>query len=164
MSLEEKTHDYVMSRETMEHLGFNIWVQVFRLLAIAILYICVSMIKVSTPASHIDQEWLKDLFLILGGLFIFINCIFIIPLAMDAPHVLFLVVRVLFGSLIAIYHHIAKGFTLYEDLTPKQREEGKDSEILYPMRVTCLFLLCAFAVYLTISLVCMCIVGGIDGN
>ena len=102
----------------MQHLGFNVWVQALRLVIVAVLYVFVTLIKVETPASHIDQAWLKDLFLILGGLFIFVNCVFIIPLAMDAPHVLFLVVRVLFGSLIAIYHHIAKGFTLYEDLTP----------------------------------------------
>ena len=107
---------------------------------------------------------MKDLCLILIGFCVFINLIFIIPIAADAPHVIFLVIRVFFGVLVALYHHIAKGFTLYDELTQAQREEGKDSDILYPMRIISLFALCAFTVYLTISLICLCIVGGLDGN
>ena len=60
---------------------------------------------------------MADFCLIMIGFFIFINLLFLVPLAAGAPHVIFLVVRVFFGVLIALYHQIVKGFTLYDDLT-----------------------------------------------
>ena len=47
---------------------------------------------------------MADFCLIMIGFFVFINMVFIIPMAAGAPHVLFLVVRVFFGILIALYH------------------------------------------------------------
>ena len=82
----------------------------------------VTTLKVEKTASQYDQTWMKELCIYLMGLFVFINCVFIIPIALDAPHVIFLVVRVLFGVLIALYNHILKGFTLYEHLTEAERE------------------------------------------
>ena len=107
---------------------------------------------------------MADFCLIMIGFFIFINLLFLVPLAAGAPHVIFLVVRVFFGVLIALYHQIVKGFTLYDDLTEEQKEEGEDFAILHYMRIISLFVLCAFTVYLTISAVCLCIIGGLDGN
>ena len=106
-----------MSRGTMHNLGFGVWVQVIRLLVIAGLYAIVSSLNVETPASHLDQTWMKDLCLLLMGFFIFINLVFIIPIVADAPHVIFLVIRVFFGVLLSLYHHIVTGFTLYSALT-----------------------------------------------
>ena len=104
VNLEAESQPYVMSKETMRTLGFDIRIQVIRLVGMLILLGVVKCLDPKSPASHLDQTWMADFCLIMIGFFVFINLVFIIPMAAGAPHVIFLVVRVFFGILIALYH------------------------------------------------------------
>lgn len=49
--------------------------------------------------------------------FTFINCVFILAIAADAPHVIYIVIRVFGGTVLASITHIIKGLDLYDELT-----------------------------------------------
>ena len=82
----------------------------------------------------------------------------------DAPILIFIIVRVFGGVLLTLYYHIVKGFTLYDDLPEKYIEEAKHhGSWLTITRRLSLFLLIFFAIYLTVSLICLIKIGGLDG-
>jgi len=63
--------------------------------------------------------------------------------------------RLFFGFIVAFMSHIFKGFYLYDELTPEEHDEGRDSSFMYVTRVTIMALLCMFVFYLTLALCCM---------
>ena len=63
--------------------------------------------------------------------------------------------RLFFGFILAFMSHIFKGFNLYDDLTPQERDEGRDSNFMYVTRITIMVLLCIFVCYLILALCCM---------
>ena len=69
----------------MMRLGFDIKVQVIRVLVTFMLLQYVSYLKPQTPASCLDKAWLEEFFILMLAFFVFINCVFIMPLAMQAP-------------------------------------------------------------------------------
>ena len=95
---------------------------------------------------------------------IFVNGIFLIGLAVEAPHILFIVVRVFGGALIALIAQINKGFVLYDDLDPDDFKAGRDSEFLYFTRLFFLGFLMVFTGYMLVSFCCFCCIGGVDGG
>ena len=117
-----------------------------------------------TAASNLDKIWLEEFFKLMIAFFVFINCVFIFAIAADAPHVVYIVVRVFGGTIIATISHINKGFSLYDELTPEELHDGRDYEALYFMRVFFLFVCLAFTGYLILSCCCMCVLAGLDGN
>ena len=68
------------------------------------------------------------------------------------------------GTCAALISHIVKGFSLYDDLTPLELDDGRDSESLYFMRVIFLWVCVIFTSYLLFSCCCMCYLTGIDGG
>ena len=106
----------------MMRLGFDIRVQVIRVLVMSALYIYIVNYEyfygeVKTVASRLDQEWLCEFFLLMICFFIFINCVFILAVASDAPQIIYVVLRVFGGTCVALISHINKGFSLYDELT-----------------------------------------------
>ena len=79
-------------------------------------------------------------------------------------YVTYLAIRVFGGTVVSLVAHIEKGFNLYDDLTEEEAEEGMDSSMLFYLRVFFLFTSIAFTIYLSISCICMCAIGGLDGN
>ena len=71
----------------------------------------------NTAASILDRIWLEEFFTLALAFFVFINCVFILALAADAPHVIYIVIRVFGGTVFALINHIIKGFSLYDELT-----------------------------------------------
>ena len=98
------------------------------------------------------------------GFFIFINCVFIFAVAADVPQIIFIVLRVFGGTCAALISHINKGFSLYDELTQEELHEGRSSELLYFMRIFFLYFCVGFTIYLLTSCICLCTLGGFDGN
>ena len=96
--------------------------------------------------------------------FVFINCVLVLSIAAGAPQVLYVVIRVFGGTVISLLNHIYKGFNLYDELSVKELHDGRDSEALYFMRIFFLYVCVGFTIYLSISCVCLCSLGGLDGN
>ena len=162
--IEARSEPYVMSGETMKWITFNFKVQIIRLTVAVILLLLVKFTPVQTKASQLDKDWVIEFLQLMILFFIFVNVSFIIPMFADTPIVFFIILRVFAGALIALYYHWLKGFTLYEDLTPKEAAKGRDSTMIYGLRIVCLLGLTAFVIYLTISLVCLIRLGGLDGR
>ena len=96
--------------------------------------------------------------------FIFINCVFLLAVGAEVPHIVFIVLRVFGGTCVALVIHIEKGFTLYDELSIEELSSGRDSEALYFARLICLGICVVFTTYLCTSCVCLCCIGGIDGS
>lgn len=148
----------------MMRLGFDIKVQVIRVLVTFMLLQYVSYLKPQTPASCLDKAWLEEFFILMLAFFVFINCVFIMPLAMEAPQLLYIIARFFGGAIVALISHIYKGFSLYDELSKEELENGRDSVSLYFMRVFFLFFCVAFTGYLLTSCMCLCALGGVDGS
>ena len=68
------------------------------------------------------------------------------------------------GMLVMGYYHIMKGFTLYEALSEEEKKNAaKHESWLHTLRILSLWVLVLFSAYLTMSLVCLIKLGGIDG-
>ena len=96
--------------------------------------------------------------------FIFINSVFLMIFALEAPHVFFVIVRVFGGTCVALTTQIFKGFTLYDELLPEELDFGRDSDFLYFTRIFFLGFLVVFTIYLFVSCCCLCCIGGVDGG
>mmetsp|Transcript_33902 Transcript_33902/g.44718 ORF Transcript_33902/g.44718 Transcript_33902/m.44718 type:complete len:164 (-) Transcript_33902:102-593(-) len=153
-----------MSTDTMWRLGFDITVQIIRIIVAALLLFFVEQVDPVTPASRLDQEWLKEFFKLMILFFIFINFMLVLGAAADSPQVIYIILRFFGGTCATLSYHIRKGFTLYDDLTPIELSDGRDSEILYFMRIFFLYICCGFTLYLLFSCCCMCCITGIDGD
>lgn len=83
-----------------------------------------SSVKVQTPISKLDRQWLIDIFTSLLFLFVFINLLFIVPLGLyfGDTAIIALVMKIFFGACISLISVIHKGITLYEELTPQEIE------------------------------------------
>ena len=165
-AIEEKSEPYVMSGETMKWVAFNAKVQIARLVILVALLILCKNSEVKTKMSELDKAWVVELLQLLIAFFVFINVVFIAPILTDAPIIVFVVVRAFAGTLLALYYHIVKGLTLYDELTKKELAEPRnwDGSLLHDFRVFSLWALIAFAIYLTVSLVCLVALGGLDGR
>ena len=117
-----------------------------------------------TVASRLDQEWLCEFFLLMICFFLFINCVFILAVAADAPQIIYIVLRVFGGTCVALISHVNKGCYLYDELTLEELSDGRDSELLYFMRIFFLVVCFGFTIYLLTSCICLCTLGGFDGN
>ena len=69
----------------MMHLGFDIKVQIIRVFVTSMLWFIVDGFEVTTAASELDKAWLLEFFSLMLAFFIFINCVFILAIAADAP-------------------------------------------------------------------------------
>lgn len=108
----------MMEPETMLHVAFGIWVQVIRLAVVMVLWYAMTLVKPTTHMSTLDQQWLEEFFQLFTGFLLCINLIFILPFLIEAPKVLYVVTRLIFGVIGACIAHVVKGFDLYDDLTP----------------------------------------------
>ena len=70
VNIEAESQPYVMSARTMQMLGFDIRIQVFRLIAMLLLLAFVKTLDPKSPASHLDQTWMADFCLIMIGFFV----------------------------------------------------------------------------------------------
>ena len=152
-----------MTTDTMWRLGFEPCVQIVRLLVMVGLKFYVDNKVVETPASHLDQAWLSEFFTLMIAFLVSVNFIFILAFMADAPHIAFIVIRVLGGSCVALINHIEKGFTLYDALEAEDISIKQDSTALYFMRIIFLYICVGMTIYLLTSCCCLCFLSGIDG-
>ena len=128
----------------------------------------INQFEVETPASRLDKEWLADFFKALLAFFILMNLLFLIPATItgggSGGQLLIVIIRVFGGSCVSVSQQIHRGFNLYNELDPKDFDEGRDSEFLYVMRIVVLLFLCLFFAYLLISFCVLICVFGPDGN
>lgn len=75
-----------------------------------------------------------------------------------------LIIRVFGGACVSLVEQIWRGFSLYQELDPKDFDEGRDSELLYVMRIAVLALLIVFLVYLFISFIVLLCAFGPNGQ
>ena len=101
-TVERRSKPFMMNREAMMRVGFDVKVQVVRVIVCLILLQIVTTFDVRTPASQLDQTWLLEFFTLALMFFIFINCVFLLALAADAPHIIYVVLRVFGGTIIAL--------------------------------------------------------------
>ena len=148
---------------TMYHVAFGMKGQVARLAVTAVLLVVVELTPARTPASSLDKSWLEELLVLLLAFFTFLCCLGMLPVRQGASLLFFVLLRVIFGVVIALFAHTFKGFTLYSDLSKAKLKKGYDPQYLYYMRVFFQYALIMFTIYLVFSLVCLCMIGGADG-
>lgn len=95
---------------------------------------------------------------------IFVNCIFLLPFALEVPQLAIIIIRVLGGTCLVLLEVINRGFNLYDDLTPEELEQGQDSKFLYNLRIMNLSILVLAFFYVFIACFCLCCVFGLDGR
>jgi len=79
-------------------------------------------------------------------------CIYLCGKGIEA---LVMIPRLFFGFIISFVSHILKGFYLYNNLTPEEHDEGRDSNFMYVTRITIMVINCMVVIYLTIAFCCM---------
>ena len=127
-------------------------------------YTVVNLISAETPMSKLDKTWLLDFYENLGAFLVVINCIFVLPFAVEAPQLAIIIIRVLGSTCLVLIEVINRGFNLYDELTPEELEQGQDSKFLYNLRITNLVLLVLTFVYVFMSCFCLCCMFGLDGR
>lgn len=98
---------------------------------------------------------MEEFFKLFTGFLLCINLIFILPFLIEAPKLLYVVTRLVFGVIGACISHVIKGFDLYDDLTDEQLDEGQDLRGLFYFRMCLLWFLVGFTIYSIVSCVCM---------
>ena len=88
----------------------------------------------------------------------------ILPFTIEAPKLLYLVTRLIFGSIGACTTHVIRGFDVYDDLTAEEISEGKDYPSLFYFRMGLLWFLCGFTIYLLTSCLCLVCIAGLGGD
>jgi len=119
-----KTKAFVMTPGTMFEVVYNIWVQIIRLIIVLIASYLIAQIKPETHMSRLDQQWLNEFFQLFIAFLLVINLIVVLPFTIEAPKLTAVFIRIIFGCIGAFVTHVIKGFSLYDDLTPEELEEG----------------------------------------
>ena len=119
-------------------------------------------IQVKSEASKLDKEWITEMLWLLIALFLFFNIVYVLPHIIESPIIVFIALRVVFGIVAAQWAHIYKGIYLYEDL--KKKEEGHDSYVLHTGRIVLVWLFILFNIYLTVSLIMLWRLAGLDAS
>ena len=155
-----------MSVETMAWMAFDFKVKVVQMVVAFGLLIAVKIHKAETTVDKLDKQWMLQTLLGLIIFLIAINAFQYLPRMLPRQPIMGgIIIRVFAGAIVTGYYHIVKGFTLYEDLTKKEQEDyHKHSSWIHTLRIISLYVLVIFAVYLTISLICLIKLGGIDGQ
>jgi hypothetical protein len=149
------TREFVLEPDTMFQLAFGVWIQVIRLLVVLLAWYLIKLVKPTTHMSRLDQQWLDEFFELFTVFLLVINLIFVLPFLLEAPKLLFVVTRLIFGGIGACVAHMIKGFSLYDSLTVEEMQEGQDMKALYYIRFGLLWFLLGFTIYMLTSCVCV---------
>ena len=83
--MTSRSKQFAMSSDTMWRMAFDISVQIIRIAVAASLLTFVRMQEPITPASKLDQAWLKEFFTLMIFFFLFINFLLILGASAQAP-------------------------------------------------------------------------------